>query len=57
MERTKTTWYNEKTGKVVKKTYGDWENTKTPWAAIQGLRNGTIKDGDVIDGKGNVLNR
>ena len=57
MERTKTTWYNEKTGKVVKKTYGDWENTKTPWAAIQGLRNGTIKDGDVIDGKGNILNR
>lgn len=56
-ERTKTTWYNEKTGKVVKKTYGDWENTKTPWKFIQGLRNGTIKDGGVIDGKGNVLNR
>lgn len=57
MERTKTTLYNEKTGKVVKETYGDWANTKTPWKVTQGAQKGIIKNKFLIDSKGNVLKR
>ena len=57
MERTKTTLYNEKTGKVVKETYGDWANTKTPWKVTQGVQKGIIKNKFLVDNKGNVLKR